>query len=294
MSDKLIKVSIYTDGACLGNPGPGGWAAIIYNDTIRTEIAGRDDSTTNNRMEILAAIKGLEAAPEAFAITVYSDSQYLVNTMTKNWKRQKNIDLWDQLDALVSSRDVSWKWVKGHAGHPDNEEADRLATNMAHSSPEEKHLTHLDSSGQAHMVNVGNKLETAREAVAKGFVSMQPQTLDLVKQGAMDKGDVISIARIAGIMAAKQTSTLIPLCHPLPLDQVTLDIKINEIDNRVDLTATSKTTAKTGVEMESLTAVSIAALTIYDMCKSVDKGMRIDGIRLVRKTGGKSGDILLE
>ena len=110
----------------------------------------------------------------------------------------------------------------------------------------------------------------------------------------MDKGDVISIARIAGIMAAKQTSTLIPLCHPLPLDQVTLDIEINEIDNRVDITATSKTTAKTGVEMESLTAVSIAALTIYDMCKSVDKGMRIDGIRLVRKTGGKSGDILLE
>ena len=294
MSDKLIKVSIYTDGACLGNPGPGGWAAIIYNDTIRTEIAGRDDSTTNNRMEILAAIKGLEASPKAVAITLYSDSQYLVNTMTKNWKRQKNIDLWDQLDALVSSRDVSWKWVKGHAGHPDNEEADRLATNMAHSSPEEQHLTHLDSSGQAHMVNVGNKLETAREAVAKGFVSMQPQTLDLVKQGAMDKGDVISIARIAGIMAAKQTSTLIPLCHPLPLDQVTLDIEINEIDNRVDITATSKTTAKTGVEMESLTAVSIAALTIYDMCKSVDKGMRIDGIRLVRKTGGKSGDILLE
>ncbi|SVD44279.1 uncharacterized protein METZ01_LOCUS397133, partial [marine metagenome] len=101
MSDKLIEVSIYTDGACLGNPGPGGWAAIIYNDTVRTEIAGRDDNTTNNRMEILAAIKGLEAAPEAFNITVYSDSQYLVNTMTKNWKRQKNIDLWDQLDALV-------------------------------------------------------------------------------------------------------------------------------------------------------------------------------------------------
>ena len=127
------------------------------------------------------------------------------------------------------------------------------------------------------------------EAIKRG----EPFTEGL-SNWAMDKGDVISIARIAGIMAAKQTSTLIPLCHPLPLDQVTLDIKINEIDNRVDLTATSKTTAKTGVEMESLTAVSIAALTIYDMCKSVDKGMRIDGIRLVRKTGGKSGDILLE
>lgn len=155
-------------------------------------------------------------------------------------------------------------------------------------------LTHLDEQGQASMVDVGWKPDTEREAVARGFVSMQEETLRLIKEGLMKKGDVFTIARLAGIMGAKQTSQLIPLCHPIPLDQVVVDLQADDDKCGVHITATAKTEAKTGVEMEALTAVSVAALTIYDMCKSVDRGMRIQDIRLARKRGGKSGEIVLE
>ena len=155
-------------------------------------------------------------------------------------------------------------------------------------------LTHLDDQGRASMVDVGWKQETEREAVARGFVSMMPETLRLIKDGLVKKGDVLSTARLAGIMGAKQTPQLIPLCHPIPLNQVAVDFEMDDRRNGIQITATAKTTAKTGVEMEALTAVSVAALTLYDMCKSVDRGMRIQDVRLVRKVGGKSGEIVLE
>ena len=288
------EIHIYTDGACKGNPGPGGWAAIVRRSGEDTELAGHEDGTTNNRMEVLAAIMGLEAAPERSNITLYSDSQYLVNTMTKGWKRKANLDLWNRLDALVARRDVAWEWVRGHVGHPENERADKLATDMAGTSENGSRLTHLDEQGRVRMVDVGWKDETEREAVARGSVVMQRQTLELIKKGEMEKGDVLSVARIAGIMGAKRTSDLIPLCHPLPLDQVKVELELDDKNNQVQITATARTTAKTGVEMEALTAVSVAALTIYDMCKAVDRGIHIESIRLVRKQGGKSGDIVLE
>ena len=158
----------------------------------------------------------------------------------------------------------------------------------------ELHLTHLDDQGNAKMVDVGDKDITSREAVARGHVSIQPETLQLIKEGLMKKGDVLTIAQLAGIMGAKKTSELIPLCHPLPLDRVDVDLELDEKEGRINITATAKTTARTGGEMEALTAVSVAALTLYDMSKSVDRGMRIEAVRLVKKSGGRSGDINLE
>ena len=155
-------------------------------------------------------------------------------------------------------------------------------------------LTHLDSQGRASMVDVGWKPDTEREAVAGGFVTMKPETLRLIQEGLVKKGDALATARLAGIMGAKQTPHLIPLCHPIPLNQVVVDLEVDEGHGGVRITATAKTEAKTGVEMEAITAVSVAALTLYDMCKSVDRGMRIQDIRLLRKRGGKSGDIGLE
>lgn len=155
-------------------------------------------------------------------------------------------------------------------------------------------LTHLDSSGQASMVDVANKPDTERTAIARGEVLMQPATLHLIQAGNVKKGDVLGTARIAGIMAAKRTSELIPLCHPLPLSHVSVDISLDEETSRVLIEARAKTTGKTGVEMEALTAASVAALTVYDMAKAVDRGMRISNIRLVEKHGGQSGDIVLE
>ena len=155
-------------------------------------------------------------------------------------------------------------------------------------------LSHLDDQGRVSMVDVGNKPVTQREAVARGQVLMQPETLRLIREGLMKKGDVLTIAQLAGIMGAKQTSQLIPLCHPLPLNKVDVELELNDDDSSVGVTALARTSAKTGVEMEALTAVSVAALTVYDMCKAVDRGMRIDAIRVVRKRGGQSGDIDLE
>ena len=149
-------------------------------------------------------------------------------------------------------------------------------------------LTHFDAAGQAHMVDVSGKEPTVREAVAEALVLMSPETLALAQGGAA-KGDVLGVARLAGIMGAKRTAELIPLCHPLPLDKVALDLEADPALPGVRITATARTTGRTGVEMEALTAASVAALTVYDMCKAVDRGMRIDGLRVVHKSGGKSG-----
>ncbi len=151
-------------------------------------------------------------------------------------------------------------------------------------------LTHFDAEGRAVMVDVSGKAETDRSATARVSVVMQPETLRVIVAGEAKKGDVLGVARLAGIMAAKRTATLIPLCHPLPIAAVTLDLEPSESGNGIDIAATVRTTGRTGVEMEALTAASIAALTVYDMCKAVDRGMRIDGLRVVHKAGGKSGE----
>ncbi len=154
-------------------------------------------------------------------------------------------------------------------------------------------LSHLDAGGRARMVDVSAKSETERIAVARGAVVMRPETLALIQQNGLPKGDVLAVARVAGIMAAKRTHELIPMCHPLLLTHVAVDFVPDETRHCIEITGTVKTTGKTGVEMEALTAVSVAALTIYDMAKAVDRGMRIQDIRLVEKRGGKSGDIVM-
>ena len=151
-------------------------------------------------------------------------------------------------------------------------------------------FTHLDSSGQAQMVDVTDKAVTQRVAVAQARVRMQPATLAMIQDQRHPKGDVLATARIAGIQAAKKTWDLIPLCHPLPLSSVKVTLALLDGEDAVEIAATCKTTGQTGVEMEALTAVSVAALTVYDMCKAIDRGMRITDIRLTHKAGGKSGD----
>ena len=150
-------------------------------------------------------------------------------------------------------------------------------------------LTHFDADGNAVMVDVSKKVASERSATAKGCVLMQPDTLALILKGGVKKGDVLSVAQLAGIMGAKRTPDLIPLCHPLELASVEVALECDPERNAVDITATCKLTGKTGVEMEALTAVAVAALTVYDMCKAVDRGMRLSDIRLVHKAGGKSG-----
>ena len=335
------QVTIYTDGACSGNPGPGGYGAVLESDAHRKELSGGYRSTTNNRMELMAVIAGLEALSGPCAVTVYSDSKYVVDSINKGWaarwrskgwmrtkkERAVNPDLWERLLDLLDPHNVDVRWVRGHAGNPGNERADALAVAASSSSALEVDagyedgsitntglaplfkedseaaestrdsgpgLTHIDRSGSAQMVDVGSKPDTDREAVARGRVVMKPETFALVQANAFDKGDVLAVARIAGIMGAKRTSDLIPLCHPLPLTKIGVEFDLADADSAVDITATARTTGKTGVEMEALTAVSVAALTIYDMCKAVDRGMRIEAVRLVRKTGGQSGDVVLE
>ncbi len=158
----------------------------------------------------------------------------------------------------------------------------------------EPKLSHIDETGQAQMVDVGQKPVTERVAVARGEVVMQPETLALIAAGNLKKGDVYTVAQLAGVMAAKKTSELIPLCHPLPINQTLVELEPNAELPGVEITATVRTTGKTGVEMEALTAVSVAALTVYDMAKAVEKTMRIANIRLVEKRGGQSGDAFIE
>ena len=151
-------------------------------------------------------------------------------------------------------------------------------------------LTHFDAEGRAVMVDISNKAETARTATARASVHMRSETLQVIIAGTAAKGDVLGTARLAGIMAAKRTAELIPLCHPLPIAAVTLDLGPSASGDGVEIAATVRTTGRTGVEMEALMAASVAALTVYDMCKAIDRGMRIDGLRVVHKAGGKSGD----
>ena len=155
-------------------------------------------------------------------------------------------------------------------------------------------LTHFDTSGQAHMVNVGDKPNTHRVAVATGKITMLPATFEMVEAGNHKKGDVLGIARIAGIQASKRTSDLIPLCHPLALTHVSLEFQLNKADNSINCQVRAETTGPTGVEMEALTAVQVALLTIYDMCKAVDRGMVMGDVKLLEKSGGKSGTWVAE
>src|SRR5688500_4292285 len=155
-------------------------------------------------------------------------------------------------------------------------------------------LTHLDEQGRASMVDVGHKPDTERIAVARGEIHMKKETLDLIRAGQIKKGDVLTVAQIAGISASKRTSALIPLCHPLSLTKVDVDLPLDDSIPGIVITATAKTIGKTGVEMEALTAVSIAALTVYDMATAAEKTMRIQNIRLLEKHGGQSGDVLNE
>lgn len=347
-------IEIYTDGACLGNPGPGGWAAIVYGPDIpATWLAGHDTQTTNNRMEIMGVMRGLEHTPKGAAVRVYSDSTYVINTFTKNWQTKANVDLWEQLKRLVRERKVTWQWVRGHNGVPLNEEADRLATGAAADptwgpmrqgrfgsdeaapapaapSPQASlfpepiptppsaapavgapaaalapavlptassvpataapKLSHIDAEGNARMVDVSDKAVTGREATAQGTIFMEPATLALIQAGGVAKGDVFTVAQVAAVMAAKRTSDLIPLCHPLPLTHVDVRFEPDAAASSVHVTATVRTSAQTGVEMEALAAVSVATLTIYDMCKAADRAMRISDVRVTHKAGGKSGE----
>lgn len=159
---------------------------------------------------------------------------------------------------------------------------------------DEKKFSHFDASGNAWMVDVGSKDETVREAIAAGTVRMKPETYRMVKDGTAAKGDAIGVARIAGIMAAKKVDSLIPLCHPLSINSITIDFQFQGDGCSIGLEAKVGCTGKTGVEMEALTAVSVAALTLYDMCKAVDKSIEISDIRLLRKSGGKSGSYIRE
>jgi len=157
-----------------------------------------------------------------------------------------------------------------------------------------KELSHIDESGRPKMVDVSSKPDTQRRAVAKGVVRMKAATLEQIKQGKTRKGEVLTTAQLAGIMAAKKTPELIPLCHPISIDEVGVEFELDEKNSAIEITSTAKSTGRTGVEMEALTATAVAALTIYDMCKGVDRGMKIENIRLVKKSGGKSGTITLE
>ncbi|MCP4768427.1 MAG: cyclic pyranopterin monophosphate synthase MoaC [Gammaproteobacteria bacterium] len=150
-------------------------------------------------------------------------------------------------------------------------------------------LTHFNQAGEAHMVDIADKASTARRAVAAGRIVMQPQTLELIQQGKHKKGDVLGVARIAGIMATKRTADLVPMCHPLALTQVSVEFETDVEQSAIECTVTAETTGQTGVEMEALTGVQVTLLTIYDMCKAVDRGMVISDVRLLQKSGGKSG-----
>ena len=167
-------------------------------------------------------------------------------------------------------------------------------TAMTNKTPASAKLTHFDQGGQAHMVDVGSKNDTHRTALASGCIRMKAETLALIQSGTAKKGDVLGIARIAAIMATKRTSDLIPLCHPLALTRVTVDFSIDDAASSITCNAQAETVGKTGVEMEALTAVQIGLLTIYDMCKAVDRGMVITDVRVMEKHGGKSGDWIAE
>ena len=283
---------LYTDGSCIGNPGPGGWASIIIINDVKTTLSGSDEETTNNKMEITAIIKGLEQFPENSSVKIFTDSEYVSNTMTKNWKRNTNLDLWNCLDSLVKNRTIEWNWVKGHSGNKLNDEADLIANGEAKKIIQKKKLTHLNKEGNAQMVDTSTKGITERIAIVSGKILMKKETLDTALKGNLKKGDLFSVAKTSGINAAKWTHLLIPMCHPIPVSNVVIDIVPNHDMPGLEITSTVKANWNTGVEMEAFTAVSITCLTIFDMCKSLDKSMKIEDIHLVHKAGGASGEYI--
>lgn len=285
-------IKIYTDGSCLGNPGPGGWGAvIIYPDGNEKELSGADLDTTNNRMELQSVIEALDYLESGSMVELFSDSLYVLNTITKGWKKKANIDLWDKLESKIQKHsNISWYWVKGHSGDYYNEKVNDLAQGKAE-MVKKNNLSHVSEEGNVQMVDVGQKTDTERIAIAKGYVKVSQDIILQVLEANNPKGDVLSVSRIAGIMAAKRTPQLIPLCHQIDLNHVDISIDIDEENNRFIIEATAKSNSKTGVEMESLVAVSITALTIYDMTKAIDHDSIISEIQLVSKSGGKSGNI---
>jgi len=302
-------IEIYTDGAYNPVLHQGGWGAVIVEDGQKRVFSGGVKKTTSNRMEISAALEGILHTQQGAEAVVYTDSQYLFGCMSQGWQRRANRDLWEQLDEAVSQRKVRWQWIDRNATNPFHQEAHTLATSLASQGemvrpvPSEKEkpevpaveeLTHLDAWGRPCMVDVSQKPDTQREAQAKCLVRMKASTLDLLKRGNIPKGDVLAVAQLAGIMAGKQTPHLIPLCHPVLIGDIKVEFNLDETSYAVEITTTVKSTGKTGVEMEALTATAVTALTIYDMCKAVDRSIKIENIRLIRKSGGKSGTVNLE
>lgn len=340
---------IYSDGGAIGNPGPGGFGVVVEADGKTLKMSRGYRRTTNNRMELMGAIAGLESTAEIATgrrTQVVTDSRYVVDGMSKGWAKRwrangwrrnrqgdmaLNPDLWGRLLDAVEGRDVAFEWVKGHSGHPQNEmcdamvgEAAKLPDNeklvdegyvskgggmMTQSAPfdtlvkelgsvgddvPELELTHIDSSGEARMVDVGEKEITDRVATATCDVLMSETTSSLIRSGGIGKGDVIATAKLAGVMGGKRTAELIPMCHNIPISQIAVDIEelIDGLGLRI--VATAKTAWRTGVEMEAMTAASVAALTVYDMCKSAERGIRVTNLRLIRKSGGKSGDFVAD
>ena len=292
-------IEIYTDGAYNPVLAQGGWGAVVIEEGQKRTFSGVAKETTSNRMEITAALEGILQTPQGSETVVHTDSQYLFGCMAKGWQRRANRDLWEKLDETVSQRKVRWEWIERNTRNPFHKEAHTLATTLASQGEKlssetavTEELTHVDASGRPRMVDVTQKHDTQREAVAKGLVRMKVSTLERLKNGGVAKGDVLAVAQLAGIMAAKQTPNLIPLCHPILIGDVKIEFNLG--NDAVEITAMVKSIGKTGVEMEALTATAVTALTIYDMCKAVDRGIRIENIRLIRKSGGKSGTITLE
>ena len=341
---------IYSDGGAIGNPGPGGFGVVIEADGRSWTLSQGYQRTTNNRMELLGVIAGLESTVDLGAgrrTEVVTDSRYVVDGMSKGWARRwrsngwrrnakgdmaLNPDLWGRLLDVVEGRDVVFQWVKGHAGHPQNERCDalvgevsRLSTSeqlvdagyerkgsalAAQSAPFERlvatvdavvedvdsepELSHIDQSGEARMVDVGGKAITERIATAGCEVLMSANTLSLIRSGGIGKGDVVATAKLAGVMGGKRTAELIPMCHNIPISQIEVDIEELADGSGLRIEASARATWRTGVEMEAMTAASIAGLTVYDMCKSAERGIRVANLRLLRKSGGKSGDYVAE
>ena len=284
-------IQIYTDGSYNSILDQGGWSAVIINDNEKRILSGTVTKTTGNRMEITAVLEAVSQTPHNTEITIYTDSQYLLGCMTKGWRRRANLGLFEQLDQAIKQRNVHWHWIKSENGNPVHKEAHQIAINLATATPIKNttEFTHLDLTGFPHMVDITQKSITERVAIAGGNIKMQPTTFELLRQNQLPKGNVLVTAQLAGIMAAKQTASIIPLCHPLSINAINITFNYEETSHSIQITATVKSTGKTGVEMEALTAVSVAALTIYDMCKAVDQGMILENIHLIEKSGGKSG-----
>lgn len=303
-------IEIYADGAFNPIGKRGGWSAVVVENSKKQSFSGKVEGTSNSRMELTAVIEGLLQTPVLGEVTVYTDSQYVYNCASQGWKRRVNLDLWQTLDEAAAERRVRWQWMSGESASSYHQEAHNLATGAA-TKPETAEtpssktqsikspepvpagLSHIDAEGRPRMVDVTEKADTEREAIARCEIVMLPGTLARLKQGSLPKGDVLTVAQIAGIMGAKQVPSLIPLCHPLLLSSIKVEFKITEPD-KVEITSRVRNNGKTGVEMEALTAAAVAGLTIYDMCKAVDKGMRLNNLRLVKKSGGKSGTVVLE